>query len=821
MARNVNTTIVPKVSLHVLTTKKDGTVEEKLINIDDMVADLRYAGGGQNNKVSGRVSNIAFNVAKTKRLYTTVAKAKSWFRYDVTPTILSVDASTEYHSDVREIPVKEIIEDEGTTDVSRVSSYLSYGFHAEILRSDNEVFSFDVKEGDILTNICYLFRGDETVVPSAKLIAIKRDGTTMKPTTLVLNLNNKIRQIPIEQLVNIDTSSQPIDETMAIVDAINPDFTEKQILYVGAGTFPDSIEVAGDIVINGNKVGIWATSKNRDKVNYADETIITGAIKVAKGAKLTIDGCVLTKSALINLVSGCEELVVQNCIVKDLVATNNTRASFIAGYSTDPVKVTITNCYFGNNPMSDSSKVYNLFELNFPLRSGSAINGNYFEKDANTHNFINIYGVTDDAVIDINDNTFEYSSTAVRIGTKGDAKCIININNLTYNSTNESEDGKWAGMMMVQPYKGETTNMANMRININNVKRKDTLQLYFLYSATNPGYLILNEKNAPVVYVNGKEYPRLFNHIISGEIPTPVDKSALDNLISTINADVISSEDNGVFTYQSFSVLADEFDSAKLLMEKTDATQEEVNKKVTTLQAAFNGLVEVTRDHLNDLIEEAKTQLSQDVYTEESVNRVETTIKSIETNLPDNAEKTEVWDAYSQLYDNIRDLELITVDILTAEINRADEKLTQTETKYTEESKTALEEARVAAQNVVENTYASKADVDQAYVVLVNAINGLEEAPAEVIVSKTELIQLIDTANGKLTQTTIEYTEESKTALQNVITDAQAVVDNTNATQEDVNAQITALQSAIDQLVQKENKPSIGEVEVTPGDDDW
>ncbi len=513
MARNVNTTITPTITLHVNVMKTDGSVVEREIKVEDMVTDLRYAANGQNNKVSGRVSNIGFKVARTKRLYTSVAKAKSWFKVDVTPTILSVDASTPYHSDVRDIQVRELLEDEGMTDIKRIMTYLSYGFHAEVLRSDNTINVIDVKEGDILTDIRYLFRGDEAVLTSAKLIAIKRDGTTLKPVSLVLNLDNKLRTITVQQLVSIGGAGQPIDNTKTIMGEIDSESTEPQVLYVGAGTFADKLEITNDVTIKGNKVGIWGTSKNRDKNTFADETIIAGAISAKRGAKLEIDGCVLTNTAVITLAGGCDELTLRNCIITNLTGPS-TRSGFISGLSTDPTKVVVDHCYFGNNPTTASSKIYNLFEMDFPLRSGSDISGNYFAKDSNIHNLINIYGVVDNAVININDNEFEYSGTAVRIGTHGDAKCTININNLTYHSTDESEDGKWAGMMLIQPYRGETVTMENMRININNVKRKDTLQLYCMFSYLKDGYLILTEENAPHVYVNGKEYPRLFNHIM-------------------------------------------------------------------------------------------------------------------------------------------------------------------------------------------------------------------------------------------------------------------------------------------------------------------
>lgn len=818
MARNVNTQITPMITLHVNVLKEDGSVVEREINIDDMVTDLRYAANGRNNKVSGRVSNIAYKVERTKRLYTSVAKAKSWFKVDVTPTTLYVDTSKEYHSDVREIDVRELLEDSGVTGVKRITSYLSYGFHGEVLRSDDTVNTFDVKEGDILSDICYLFRGDEAVLDSAKLIAIKRDGVTLKPVALVLNLDNKLRTITVDQLVSIGEAGQPIDETEKIMDSIDKTSTDPQVLFVGAGTFKDTIEVSNNVSIRGNKVGIWGTSKNRDHVTFEDETIISGGISVKEGGKLEIDGCVLTGEAFLNLASGVSEISVQNCIICGLKGTAS-KTYFLKGFSTEPTKVMIENCYFGDNPQT-ASKVYNMFEMNFPLRTDSKISGNYFTKDACTHNFINIYGVMDDTAIEINDNVFEYSGSAIRLGAKGSPKnCTININNLTYNSTDETEDFKWAGMMIVQPYKHDTVSMDGIRVNINNVKRKDTHQLYFVYSSPGTGTL-LTEENAPHVFVNGKEYPRLFNHIIYGDIPATVDKSALDKLLKKINEEMAENVSECLYTYQTYFGLLSACGNADEIIDKTDATQTEVDAQVVALQAAYDALKVVDRNDLNALITEVNENLTNNVYTFETTSRAATAIEAAE-NLAEDALNEDLWKAYSDLWEAFDGLKSVTTKNLKTTIDQGNEALARTDMTYTEESKTTLQNAITAAQAVVDNEQSTKSDVDQAYVILINAINGLKEATPEPTVTKTELTQLITTANEKLTQTAIEYTDETKAALQSAVTAAQEIVDKADATQEEVDAQVTALNTAINNLKKKDDKPALGEVEVTPGDDDW
>ena len=832
MARNVNTTLVPKVTLHVLTHKTDGSILEKLFHVDDMVENLRYADNGKIHKVSGRISDVKFNVAKTKRLYTSVSKAKSWFRYDVIPTDLCVDASTEYHADVRNIPVRELLEDEDILNVKMINSYLSYGFHAEILRSDDTTNIFDVTEGDILTGIRYLFRGDETVIPSARLIAIKRDGTSMKPVTLVLNLDNKIRQIQVMQLVDILGSIKPIEDTDTITDNIDPNNAEKQILYLGTGVFYEKLSIANNVAIKGNKAGVWGTSKNRDKNSYENETVIAGHIDVKQGAHLTIDGCVLTKDALISIESGCDAVEIKNCVIKDLVGTT-TRSAFIFGYSTEETKLNVDNCYFGSSQNMPSAKIYNLFELEFPLRNNSSISGNYFEKDACAHNFINLYDAADDATIMVEDNTFEYSGTAVRIGFKGDAHCTVNINDLAYFATDESDGGKWAGMMMIQPYRDETITMENVRININNVKRKTPSQLYFMYSVANEGYTILTEENAPVVVVNGKEYPRLFNHIQGSYIPTLVDKSKLIELKASADA-LIKSEDIIKYTTESVSVLFDALKNATMILNNQEATQVEVDAQVNVLQSAIDGLKEtdpttptlVNKEALLSLISSATGKLNQTdiTYTEDSKDRLQTAISHAQAVVDNNESTQEIVDAEIEalqfavdgLVEKEKDPEpenptptLVNKETLIALITTANTKLAQTNVTYTDESKDKVQVEITNAQAIVNDAEATQAEVDIQVNVLQSAIDQLEEVPVVIPVSKDRLINLIASANMKLAQTDITYTEDSKTALQYAISHAQAVVNNEEASQSDVNAEVSTLQTAIDALVEEQPEPVI------------
>ena len=315
-----------------------------------------------------------------------------------------------------------------------------------------------------------------------------------------------------------------------------------------------------------------------------------------------------------------------------------------------------------------------------------------------------------------------------------------------------------------------------------------------------------------------------------------VDKNALISLISDASAKLSQTEIE--YTDESKAALENAIKSAQTIVDSTTASQEEVNSQVISLQNTINQLVVkepgvepptptvVDKVNLVSLINSANEKLTQTdiTYTDETKDVLADAIKTAQ-DVVNNTEATQedidaqvnaLQAAIDQLVEKEVEVPPPVVDksalILLIEI--ANEKLTQTEIEYTQESKASLSDAIESAQTVVDDNEYTQDDVNTALEILQIAIDGLEETPVVVEVDKSSLLSLIDTANAKLTQTTIEYTEETKTVLQNAINDAQTVIDNADATQKDIDEQITVLQAAINQLVQK--RPSIGE-----GEDEW
>lgn len=125
--------------------------------------------------------------------------------------------------------------------------------------------------------------------------------------------------------------------------------------------------------------------------------------------------------------------------------------------------------------------VYHVFEPNFTLADGTRIANNYFTKDCCTHNIINIYDVEDGATIYIENNTFECSRNAIRIGLKGNKKCTVIIRNNKYLSTDEKD--MWKGLVIIQPYGAATESFENVKIILegNEVPADDDQIIYYYF----------------------------------------------------------------------------------------------------------------------------------------------------------------------------------------------------------------------------------------------------------------------------------------------------------------------------------------------------
>ena len=121
---------------------------------------------------------------------------------------------------------------------------------------------------------------------------------------------------------------------------------------------------------------------------------------------------------------------------------------------------------------------------------------------------------------------------------------------------------------------------------------------------------------------------------------------------------------------------------------------------------------------------------------------------------------------------------------------------------YTVDSWNNLEAAYNKALEVLENTTATQEQVDKACDDLDRAINALVKAP--IVADKTELLKAIEAAKDLVEK---DYTSESWKTLQDALDAANKVVANKDATKEEIDAAVDAINDAIDKLEAKPVEP--------------
>ena len=497
MARIIRNEFKPKITLHINTIMDGDNIITRIINVGDVVENLRYVLNGEIQTITGKVVAINFKNKNVKRSYVDITRLRSYFAEDVIAESIVVDASEQYASNVVTIPCREIIEDVDQENVVRMRYFLSYSVAAHVFLSDDLENSYEIAEGDDVIGMTYLYRGTEPTV-NARYVATIYD-EYLNPVQYVFNCNEKVLKIDAIAVKSIEKVISPASDDNAINDLIAA--AENGVVSLANGNFEEEVVVNKQVAIQGNMMGVSAINiQMRNTSKEENETIITAPISASsKDINIDIDGVTFKDKMTLNLPT-VGDVSLKNCrmLKLDPIAAKEYP---IRTYSDCPGKLTVRGCYFGrNNEDTDTNKVYNLFELNGPLKDGSVIEWNYFEKGACGHNDINIYDVEDGATITIKNNSWEMSANAIRIGIKGDKHCTINIKDNVYYGTDE-EYPDYAGLVLIQPYAKQTTSMEHITINIDGTVHKDDHQIFYLYAG--PGDMQFDEYNVPTINVDG------------------------------------------------------------------------------------------------------------------------------------------------------------------------------------------------------------------------------------------------------------------------------------------------------------------------------
>ena len=297
-------------------------------------------------------------------------------------------------------------------------------------------------------------------------------------------------------------------------------------------------------------------------------------------------------------------------------------------------------------------------------------------------------------------------------------------------------------------------------------------------------------------------------------IKVPVNKSALQTRVDEAKETVTNT---AAYTEESLNALRAAINAAQAVLNKPEATQEEVNDALKALTDAKENLKtkepsveKPEKSELEETVKDAKTFVESlenpEMYTEESLKALNEAIAMAEEVL---ASETATQDDINAAMRKVRtargNLALkkpaVATEALENAIANARELANDTAT-YTEESRAALNAAVDAAQKVLEDANATQETVDKQTEAVEAAIKALVKikVPAET----DKLKEAVKEAE-ELVKDTEKYSEESRNALTDAIALAQEVLDDTNATQETVDKALEAVNAAKEALVEVGN----------------
>ena len=322
-----------------------------------------------------------------------------------------------------------------------------------------------------------------------------------------------------------------------------------------------------------------------------------------------------------------------------------------------------------------------------------------------------------------------------------------------------------------------------------------------------------------IVYTKGSETVTTVKEVgtytasitLGGETASVTFKIVADNYLLKAAIDRAEALDETKYTTASWANMQTVLAAAQKVLDDETATQEEVDKAAEDLDDAVAALVK--RGDKTALAAAVKAVdemgLVEDDYTPDSWAALQTALADAKGVLGDlDATQDDVDDALAALNDALYGLARKDGGVVTAALEAAiAEAEALTEENYTTSTWAALQTALTAAKAALEST--DQTVINNAATALQSAISGLLPAA-----DKTALEAVIAEAEALIQA---NYTEPTRTALQAALAAAQTAFADGDATQEEVDNAVAALQDAIYNLEVTEDAADNYKLTITYG----
>ena len=282
------------------------------------------------------------------------------------------------------------------------------------------------------------------------------------------------------------------------------------------------------------------------------------------------------------------------------------------------------------------------------------------------------------------------------------------------------------------------------------------------------------------------------------EAQSTADTSALKALYESVK-DMVQ----GNYSDESWAVFEAALTEAKAVLDDAGASQSEVDAAFTALLQARDGLEREVNTELLRTVLKIAEETDTTGCTPSSVRMLEEAMEAGRLLLADeNATQQQVDDAVRAIHTALVNLVDKADKTRLAALMEDVKKLT--EEKYTQESWNKLSNALADAQAIMENEDAAQQQVDDAYNSLMDAVVNLELVP----VDKSNLKVAIDLAKPIVAESE-RYVTSTIEGLSELLSQAEILYSNSEATQEDVDEMSSMLLTASSQARLKANKVAL------------
>ncbi|RAT99186.1 S-layer homology domain-containing protein [Brevibacillus sp. Leaf182] len=296
-------------------------------------------------------------------------------------------------------------------------------------------------------------------------------------------------------------------------------------------------------------------------------------------------------------------------------------------------------------------------------------------------------------------------------------------------------------------------------------------------------------------------------------VPTPtVDKSKLQAKADEIKSENLKADD---YTTESWEELQKALQKAEAVLVDPNATQEEVDEALSVLTKAREGLKKqseptptVDKSKLQAKADEIKSEnLKADDYTSESWEELQKALQKADAVLADpNATQDEVDEALSALTKARKGLKKPSVPTPTPTVDKSKLQAKADEIQsenlegedYTSESWEELQKALRKADAILADPNATQEEVDKAYSALKKAREGLkkpDEPTPTPTVDKSKLQARVDEIDDEDLDED-DYTSSSWRKLEKALKRANDVLEDPDATQDEVDEALAELKKA-------------------------